>query len=50
MLENQQMMARLADFDLYEIPITNYGLLLSYFSDKSALQQVLKPFGVEFDF
>eukprot|EP01080_Neovahlkampfia_damariscottae_P012226 gene12225-5812_t len=47
MLENQQMMARLNEFELFDIPITNYGLLLSHFNNKETMEQVLKPFQVD---
>jgi hypothetical protein len=41
----QGMMSRLSDLEQSDVPITNYGLLLSFLQSKSALERVLKPFG-----
>jgi len=43
MLDQQKMNARLSDIESSGVPITNYGLLLSYLSSKQALDRVLRP-------
>jgi len=43
MLDQQQMSARLADLELAGVPISNYGLLLSYLGGPAVLERVLKP-------
>jgi hypothetical protein len=44
MLDQQRMRARLADLEAAGVPITNYGLLLSYFNHgDAALDRVLRP-------
>ena len=46
MLDQQQMGARLADLETAGVPITNYGLLLSYLSGPSVLSRVLEPWSL----
>ncbi|MFZ4564576.1 MAG: hypothetical protein ACOYNU_14435, partial [Bacteroidales bacterium] len=43
MITPQRMAARLRDLEKYGIPITNYGIFLSYVQGKSVLEQVLEP-------
>lgn len=43
MITPQRMAARLRDLEKLEIPITNYGIFLSYIQGKKVLEQVLKP-------
>lgn len=43
MITPQKLQARLRDLETAAVPITNYGLILSYFQGKSALKKVLKP-------
>ncbi len=43
MITPQRMAARLRDLGKYGIPITNYGIFLSYIQGKNVLEQVLKP-------
>ena len=43
MITPQKMAARLMDLGRYNVPITNYGIFLSYIQGKSVLEQVLKP-------
>lgn len=43
MLDQQQMRARLGDIESTGVPITNYGLLLSWVQSPSALSRVLEP-------
>jgi [FeFe] hydrogenase H-cluster maturation GTPase HydF len=43
MITPQRMAARLRDLGKYGIPITNYGIFLSYVQGKQVLEQVLKP-------
>lgn len=45
MLDQQAMQARLADIEATGVPITNYGLLLSWVQSPSALARVLEPWG-----
>jgi len=47
MLDMQKMQSRLNDLKESNIPITNYGLILSYFQSKQAFKRVLKPFNYQ---
>nr|ANM86740.1 HydF [Stygiella incarcerata]ANM86879.1 HydF [Stygiella incarcerata] len=49
MIDSQKMMARMQDCLEAGIPITNYGLLLSYFQSPQALAKVLRPWGLSID-
>eukprot|EP00775_Hariotina_reticulata_P012304 gene12304-12440_t len=42
------MRARIADMEDAGVPVTNYGLFLSYVQAPAALQRVLDPWGVKF--
>ena len=44
MIDKQKMVARLTDLIEAQVPITNYGLLLSYFHSPKALERSLHPF------
>ena len=44
MIDKQKMCARLDDCIENNIPITNYGLLLTYLNSPKALKRVTKPF------
>ena len=46
MLDQQKMAARLSDIEGSGVPITNYGLLLSYLAAKQGLSRVLRPWGL----
>ena len=46
MISAQKLQARLRDLETVGVPITNYGVILSYLQGPSALERVLKPFGV----
>jgi len=43
MITPQRMATRLRDLGKLNIPITNYGIFLSYVQGKKVLEQVLKP-------
>ena len=43
MITPQKMSARLHDLEKYSIPITNYGIFLSYMQGKAVLERVLIP-------
>ncbi len=43
MITPQKMSARLRDLGKYNIPITNYGIFLSYMQGKEVLKKVLMP-------
>lgn len=43
MISNQKMQARLRDLRSVRVPITNYGIFLSWMQGKTALEQVMKP-------
>ena len=44
MIDKQKMNARLSDLSKAGVPITNYGLLLSFLQSEKALSRVTKPF------
>ena len=44
MIDKQKIAARLDDLIASGVPITNYGVLLSYFRSPKALERVLQPF------
>lgn len=46
MIDQQKMRARLLDLQEAGVPVTNYGLLLSYAHSPAALQRAMKPWGV----
>ncbi|MEW5817602.1 MAG: GTPase [Spirochaetota bacterium] len=46
MIDSQKVNARMDDLLNLTIPITNYGLLLSYLSGEDTLKRVLKPWGL----
>jgi hypothetical protein len=43
MITPQRMAARLRDLGKMNIPITNYGIFLSYVQGKEVLEKVLQP-------
>ena len=45
MISAQKLQARLRDLETVGVPITNYGVILSYLQGPAALERVLKPFG-----
>ena len=47
MIDSQKLKARLHDLIALGIPITNYGLFLSYMQGKKTLRRVLKPWGLD---
>lgn len=48
MIDAQKMRARIADMEDAGVPVTNYGLFLSYVQSPDALRRVLEPWGVQF--
>ena len=48
MMDKQKMQVRLDDLFKLKIPITNYGILLSYLQSPQTLQRTLKPFEIKF--
>jgi hypothetical protein len=48
MIDSQKMRARIADMEDAGVPVTNYGLFLSYVQSPGALKRVLEPWGVQF--
>ena len=46
MISAQKLQARLRDLETVGVPITNYGVILSYLQGPAALERVLKPFGL----
>jgi [FeFe] hydrogenase H-cluster maturation GTPase HydF len=46
MISAQKLQARLRDLETVGVPITNYGVILSYLQGPAALERVLKPFGI----
>jgi hypothetical protein len=42
MLDQQKMNSRLKDLEIHNVPITNYGLFISYLNSKNSLNDVLK--------
>lgn len=46
MVDSQKVNARMADLLGLKIPITNYGLLLSYLNGEKTLRRVLRPWGL----
>ena len=46
MISAQKLQARLRDLETVGVPITNYGVILSYLQGPVALERVLKPFGL----
>lgn len=48
MIDAQKMRARIADLEDAGVPVTNYGLFLSYVQSPAALRRVLEPWGVHF--
>lgn len=47
MLDQQAMRARLADLTSTGVPVTNYGLFLSWVQAPEALERVIAPWGIE---
>jgi len=43
MISNQRMVARLRDLNSTGVPITNYGIFLSYMQGEKTLERVIKP-------
>ncbi|MFA6471749.1 MAG: GTPase [Candidatus Latescibacterota bacterium] len=46
MVDQQKYSARIEDADRYGIPITNYGLILSWLNNPKTLERVLQPWGI----
>jgi hypothetical protein len=46
MIDGQKMRARLTDMERAGVPVTNYGLLLSYLHSPDALKRAMEPWGV----
>lgn len=49
MIDAQKMRARIADLEEAGLPVTNYGLFLSYVHSPHALRRSLEPWGVSID-
>jgi predicted GTPase len=43
MISSQKLSARLRDLESSGVPVTNYGVLLSYFQGEAVLQRVISP-------
>lgn len=48
MIDSQKLRARLHDLETVGVPITNYGLFLSYMQGEETLKRVLKPWRLDF--
>ncbi|KAL4444885.1 hypothetical protein ABPG77_003935 [Micractinium sp. CCAP 211/92] len=46
MIDQQKMRARILDLQEAGVPVTNYGLLLSYAHSPAALERAMKPWGL----
>lgn len=46
MIDSQKLKARLHDLEALGVPITNYGIFLSFMQGKDTLKRVLKPWGL----
>ena len=46
MISSQKMAARIRDLENLGLPITNYGVMLSYMQGEEALKRVLRPWGL----
>ena len=46
MVDNQKMLARIRDLESVGVPVTNYGIFLSYIQGKDVLRRVLEPFNL----
>jgi [FeFe] hydrogenase H-cluster maturation GTPase HydF len=46
MISAQKMAARLRDLESYKVPITNYGIFLSYIQGEAILKRVIRPWGI----
>jgi hypothetical protein len=49
MITPQRMAARLRDLEKFNIPITNYGLFLSYLQGPKVMEQVLEPWRISYE-
>ncbi len=47
MTDSQKLKARLHDLEALNLPVTNYGLFLSFMQGKKTLGRVLKPWGID---
>jgi len=47
MISNQRMVARLRDLNSTGVPITNYGIFLSYMQGEKTLERVIKPWLID---
>lgn len=47
MIDAQKMSSRIRDLENIGVPITNYGVMLSYMQEAEALEKVLEPWGLE---
>ena len=46
MIDSQKLLSRIRDLEALGLPVTNYGLLLSYMQGEPALKRVLQPWGI----
>lgn len=49
MMSPQKQLARIRDIEHVNVPVTNYGMFLSYIQGEKALQRVLKPWGITYN-
>ena len=49
MLDRQRMSARLGALEAAGVPVTNFGLLLSYAKDPAVLARVMAPYGARME-
>lgn len=47
MIDHQKMRARISDMEEAGVPVTNYGLFLSYMHNPKGLSRVLEPWGLK---
>ena len=47
MIDTQKMRARISDLEEAGVPVTNYGLFLSYVHSPHALERAMEPWGMK---
>ena len=48
MISPQKQLARITDIEYANVPVTNYGIFLSYIQGEDALKRVLLPWGIRY--
>lgn len=49
MISRQKLLSRLKDIEMADVPVTNYGIFLSYAQGRDSLFKVIKPFNIKID-